>query len=101
TIPIHASVCPAHAWLRISRNDYLRKAAASPIAIMLLPPTSDLTVRTSKGDIGLMIYPFGLVFRVGPTYYAASTRTIVLAGIFMALAVFLFTGHKFWRRQRV
>jgi hypothetical protein len=99
-IATHASVCPAHSWQRISRRDYIERASASPIAIRLVPPTRDLTISTRWGATGLILYPFGFVFRVGPSYYALSAPPAAVGGAFLVLGLLGCAGRWFWKRKR-
>ena len=76
-IPAHTAVCPKHDWLRLSRDEYVRKASKSPLEMSLIPPMSEWTVPTSQGDLGLMVYRQGFVFRLGSTGYAVSRHFFV------------------------
>jgi hypothetical protein len=62
----------------------MERAISSHMEVALLPPVSDLTFPTAKGDTGLLVYRSGFVFRVGPSCYAISRHS---AGLAAALAV--------------
>jgi len=86
-IPVHAAICPQHAWQRISRDDYIRRASAWPIETHLLAPALSLTMSTSHGKIGPIIYHSGLAFRVGSLYYGISARSFIFASSALGLSL--------------
>jgi hypothetical protein len=89
-IPAHAALCSNHAWRHVSRDEYVGRASQWPLEMVLLPPAYDLTVSTSTGNIGPLIYRSALVFRVGPRYYAIRGQwfgpATFIAGLALAAA---------------
>lgn len=83
-IPAHTAVCPKHDWLRLSRDEYVRKASKSPLEMSLIPPMSEWAVPTSKGDLGMKVYRQGFVLYLGSTGYVVSRHSF----IWFALATF-------------
>jgi hypothetical protein len=101
-IPVHASVCPTHSWQRISKRDYVRKAAASPVEIRLLPPTLDLTTSTSTGATGIQLYSSAFTLCVGSSRYVVWIRPVWAGGVaLLALVALTFGGRWIAKRGHV
>jgi hypothetical protein len=100
-IPVHASVCPTHSWQRISKRDYVRKAAASPIETRLLPPTLDLTISTSTGATGLQLYSSVFTLCMGTSRYVVGIRPAWAGVALLALVALIFGGRRIGKRIHV
>lgn len=100
-IPVHAIVCPEHTWDRISKRDYIRKASKDPLQMLLIPPTRELTVSTSWGDTGLLLYPSAFVFCVGPTWYVLSVSPARVGCALAGLGLVALVGRLIWKRRNV
>ncbi len=100
-IAAHSLVCPTHSWQRILKRDYVRRAAASPAAMHILPPTLDLTISTSRGDTGLQLYPSAFALCVGSSRYVLWIRPAWTGVALLLLPPLMFGVGWMWRRRHV